>query len=84
LKILSRSKQEGTSKSQTQVEIYIEFDKELSMNEAISKKEVKISIAQKGVEFTDYRDMLMKVVDKKKLVISFTLNSKLEDATMTI
>lgn len=84
MKILSRSKQEGTSKSQTQVEIYIEFDQELSMSEAISKNEVKISIAQKGVEFTDYRDMLMKVVDKKKLVISFTLNSKLEDATMII
>lgn len=83
MSITNRAKYEGTKKSQTQVEIDIEFDYDLDMNTAIQKKEVKLSISQKGVQFTDYRDLEFKA-NKNRLVITFTLNSKLEDATLTL
>jgi hypothetical protein len=65
------------------VEIDIEFDHDLNMQAAIDNKEVKLAITQNGAQFTDYRDLVLTAI-KNKLVITFTLNSKLEDATLTL
>ena len=54
------------------------------METAIKDNKVKFNIAQAGVPFNDFRDSAIKVRNKKELVITFTLNSKLEGATLTL